>query len=125
MRNDREENKRLGKRIAQKLNGTIGSDATIIPMKGVFSADRWGAEAVTKMDRIVSGEWYGEEADSAPVESTKVHLGRTKVEMMDVNAHINDPQFAHMAVTLLYDRIEFKKSEDVGDRLYNLAARRI
>ncbi len=109
MRTNQEENKRLGKIIAHKLNGTIGPAAIIIPKKGFSSLDRRGGKKMTKIDGTVSGEWYDEEADSALVESIKVHLDHAKVEMMEVDSHINDQEFAHMAVTLLCDMIGVKK----------------
>jgi uncharacterized protein (UPF0261 family) len=109
MRTNREENEILGKSIAQKLNGTMGPAAVIIPKKGFSSLDRRGWKKMTKIDGAVSGEWYDEGIDSALVESIKTHLDQAKVEMVEVDAHINDPEFAHRAVTLLCDMIEVQK----------------
>ena len=56
---------------------------------------------MTTIEGSVSGEWHDETANSALIESIKNHLDSSKVKLMEVDAHINDPEFAEIAVDLL------------------------
>jgi uncharacterized protein (UPF0261 family) len=53
------------------------------------------------MDGTITGEWYDPEADLALINSLKQHLDLSRVSFQEVDCHINDPQFAEIAVELL------------------------
>jgi uncharacterized protein (UPF0261 family) len=101
MRTDVAENKILGKKIAAKANAATGPTAIIIPNKGFSALDRAGGKKMTRIDGTVAGEWYDEAANSALIGSIKNHLDTNKVQLVQVEAHINDPEFADEAVDLL------------------------
>lgn len=101
MRTNVEENQILGKRIAEKLNGSVGPAAIIIPRKGFSVLDRAGGNKKTTIDGTVSGEWHDEAANAALIESIKGHLDASKVRCVEVDAHLTDPAFADAAVQLL------------------------
>jgi uncharacterized protein (UPF0261 family) len=101
MRTDVDENRILGKIIAEKANRSTGPVAIIIPLKGFSALDRLGGPKMTTIEGSISGEWHDEMANSALIDSIKAHLDSSKVKLMEVQAHINDPEFAETAVDLL------------------------
>jgi len=101
MRTDVDENRILGKIIAEKANRSTGPVAIIIPLKGFSALDRLGGPKMTIIEGSISGEWHDEMANSALIDSIKAHLDSSKVKLMEVQAHINDPEFAETAVDLL------------------------
>jgi uncharacterized protein (UPF0261 family) len=101
MRTTMKENRILGKILAEKGNRSTGPAAIIIPLKGFSALDRSGGPKMTTIEGSVSGEWHDETADSALIESIKDHLDTSKVKLLEVEAHINDPKFAEIAVNLL------------------------
>jgi uncharacterized protein (UPF0261 family) len=103
MRTNVEENQILGKKMAEKLNGSVGPAAIIIPKKGFSALDRAGGKKMTRIDGTVSGDWHDETLNSALIESLKAQLDASKVRFVEVDAHINDPEFAEAAVQLLVE----------------------
>lgn len=101
MRTNVDENRILGKTIAEKANRSTGPVAIIIPLKGFSALDRSGGPKMTTIDGSISGEWHDEMVNSALIESIKSHLDSSKAKLMEVDAHINDPEFAEIAVNLL------------------------
>ncbi len=101
MRTNVEENRILGKTIAEKANRSIGPVGIIIPKKGFSALDRSGGPKMTTIEGSTSGDWHDETVNSALIESIKEHLGTSKVRLVEVEAHINDPEFAETAVELL------------------------
>jgi uncharacterized protein (UPF0261 family) len=76
----------VGRVMAEKLNKALGPTAVIIPKRGVGG-----------------GGWQDEpEADLAFVNSLKKHL-KPGIEVLEVDAHINDMLFAEKAVALLLE----------------------
>jgi uncharacterized protein (UPF0261 family) len=106
MRTDVEENRILGKTIAEKANRSTGPAAIIIPLKGFSALDRSGGPKMTTIEGSTSGEWHDETANSALIESIKDHLDSSKAKLFEVDAHINDPEFAEIAVDLLIKMIK-------------------
>jgi len=92
MRTTKEENERLGKIIAEKLNRAKGPVTFIMPLKGVSSIDREGQP------------FYDAEADAAFLKSLKNTL-TDKVKLVEMDTDINDPQFAVKAVDLLLESL--------------------
>ena len=106
MRTDVKENRILGRTIAEKANRSTGPAAIIIPLKGFSVLDRPGGPKMTTIDGSASGDWHDEMANSALIESIKDHLDTSKVKLVEVDAHINDREFAETAVELLSGMIK-------------------
>ncbi|GIX06271.1 MAG: hypothetical protein KatS3mg115_0674 [Candidatus Poribacteria bacterium] len=89
MRTTPEENRKLGEIIARKLSAAKGPVVFFFPKKGVSAIDREGQP------------FYWPEADAAFLEGFKAHVA-PHVRVVEMDAHINDPEFAEaMAQTLL------------------------
>ena len=88
MRTNEEENEMLGKTLAQKLNRSSAPVSVLLPLKGISQIDSEG------------GIFYNPGADRVLFESIKDHIN-DKVEVIDVNAHINDDIFAEALVARL------------------------
>ena len=76
------ENVKLGEIIAAKLNKTTGPTAVFIPLRGVSMID---AEGMPFHDPV---------ADAALFGALRSHLDRSKVDLVELDLHINDPAFA-------------------------------
>ena len=80
----------LGRIIAEKLNKTTGPTALFVPLRGVSMIDAPGQP------------FHAPEADQALFEALRKHLDHTKVDLVELDLHINDPAFAEaMAARLL------------------------
>lgn len=88
MRTTAEENAKLGEVIADKLNQSKGKTALMIPLKGISAIDQEGQP------------FYDLEADTALFNVLREKLSEN-VELVEVDAHINDPAFASALVTKL------------------------
>ena len=73
---------KLGEIIARKLNRTTGPTALFLPLRGVSMID---AEGMPFHDPI---------ADAALFDALRATLDRSKVELVELDLHINDPAFA-------------------------------
>ncbi|MGZ8502623.1 MAG: Tm-1-like ATP-binding domain-containing protein [Candidatus Limnocylindrales bacterium] len=82
MRTTPEECARLGEIIAGKLNGATGPTALFVPLRGVSAID---AEGMPFHDPV---------ADAALFAALRSGLDRSKVELIELDLHINDPAFA-------------------------------
>jgi uncharacterized protein (UPF0261 family) len=92
MRTTPEENDRLGKEIAQKASAARGPTALLVPLRGVSSIDREG------------GPFWWPEADRALFQSLRNWLS-PQVRLIELDLHINDPEFAHRAAATLLEMI--------------------
>ncbi|MFO0866360.1 MAG: Tm-1-like ATP-binding domain-containing protein [Gemmataceae bacterium] len=88
MRTTPEENDKLGKEIAEKASAASGPTAVLIPLRGVSAIDREGQP------------FWWPEADHALFQSIRNWIG-PMVKLVELDLHINDPQFATQAATLL------------------------
>ncbi|MBE7554974.1 MAG: Tm-1-like ATP-binding domain-containing protein [Anaerolineales bacterium] len=89
MRTTPQECAELGRIIASKLNQAAGPTVLFIPLKGVSAIDQEGQP------------FYLPEADAALFESLRRNI-RPPVELVELDLHINDPEFAAaMAARLL------------------------
>ena len=92
MRTNREENRKMGKIFAEKANASTGPVAFLIPLKGVSILDG-------------DGELFCDrDADQAMFDALKANL-REDIEVVELDANINDPQFSAKAVEMLLDLI--------------------
>jgi len=89
MRTTPEENAELGRIIATKLNQTTGPTALFIPLGGVSMIDAEGYP------------FHSPEADQALFAAIREHLDTSKVELIELPYHINDPAFAQALVEKL------------------------
>jgi uncharacterized protein (UPF0261 family) len=81
MRTTADENREIGRRIADKLSRSRGPVVLMLPMRGVSMLDADGKE------------FQSREADEALFSSLKQHAGKN-IEVREIDAHINDPEFA-------------------------------
>jgi uncharacterized protein (UPF0261 family) len=82
MRTTADECRSIGGRIAAKLNASTGPVTLMIPLRGVSMIDADGQP------------FHDPVADSALFESLRAGIG-ANVTLKEVDAHINDPSFAH------------------------------
>ena len=90
MRTTIEDNQKLGKVIAEKLNRAKGPTTFIMPKQGVSLIDKEGQP------------FYDAEADAAFLESLKDNLDK-QVQLVEMDTDINDEKFATMAANLLLE----------------------
>jgi uncharacterized protein (UPF0261 family) len=100
MRTTSEQNAILGRQIAEKANMSTGAVTIVLPLKGVSAIDCPGQP------------FHDPDADHALFESIRTNLD-TKVKLVEVDAHINDPVFAARLVTE-YLEIKEKKTNDLA-----------
>ncbi len=81
MRTTPEESAELGRQIARKLSAARGPVALFIPLRGVSAISGEG------------GPFYDADADAALIGALRKNIGKN-VEVHEVDAHINDPEFA-------------------------------
>ena len=82
-----EEMAAVGELMAAKLNRATGPTAVIIPMKGLAEKDRPGAI------------YYHPEGIRAFTEALEKHIA-PEIKVVELNAHINDLEFAQQAVEI-------------------------
>lgn len=91
MRTTPEECAKIGEIIANKLNQSTGQTALFIPLRGVSAIDH------------KDQPFYLPEADMALFNAIRAHLNQDIVELVELDLHINDPEFATaMAQHLLH-----------------------
>jgi len=91
MRTTALENKQLGEVIAGKLNAAKGKTALMLPLGGVSMLDATGQA------------FWGEEEDRALFDALRGKIDRKKVELVEMNSNINDPEFAIAAAKKLIE----------------------
>lgn len=94
MRTTPEECAQLGKIIAEKLNATTGPTVLFVPLKGVSMID------------AVGQPFYSAEADAALFEALRQTIDRTRVELVELDLHINDPAFAQAMAGRLVEMLK-------------------
>jgi len=90
MRTSAEENRRMGQVFARKANEAKGPVAFLIPLRGVSILDGDGQPFCDR------------EADAAIFEAIKANL-RQDIAVVEMDANINDPEFAVKAVEMMLD----------------------
>ncbi len=95
MRTNVEENRQLGEIFAKKANAATGPVAFLIPLRGVSMLDGDGERFCDR------------EADQAFLESLKENL-EPDVPVIEIDANINDAQFADSAVGTLLQLLAVK-----------------
>jgi uncharacterized protein (UPF0261 family) len=99
MRTTVEENVKLGKKIAEKLNQAKGYTVLMLPLAGVSMIDAPGQA------------FYGKEEDENLFNELRKGINPKVVRLEEYNLHINDKEFAEKAAQNLIDMMNKKKSE--------------
>lgn len=82
MRTTPDECAELGRIIAEKLNAASGPTVMMLPLGGVSAIDKDGQP------------FHHPDADEALFDALREHLDQDVVELVEVEHHINDPEFA-------------------------------
>ena len=90
MRTNEDENIILGKNIANKLNGSQGKVAVLLPLKGISIVSAEG------------GIFYAPQTDEILFDSIKEHI-QDSIPVVEIDSNINDEVFAERAVHTLLD----------------------
>lgn len=98
MRTNKEENKLLGEKIAEKLNLAKQDTVLIIPNKGLSGIDKEGEV------------FYGPEEDKILFDSIKKNLNSDVVKIIDMDTVINDKNFAETAAQELIHMMNRKNN---------------
>lgn len=94
-----EENIAFGIKMAEKLNQCKNNAVLLLPLRGISMNDKPGSE------------YYGPEEDRALFFTLKKMIKNPLIEVIDVDAHINDPSFAMLAADKLITLIEADKKK--------------
>lgn len=90
MRTTPAENDKLGKEIAEKASAARGPTAILVPLRGVSGIDKEG------------GTFWWPEADQALFASLRNWIA-PQVRLVELDLHINDPEFARIAAETLLE----------------------
>jgi len=93
MRTSPSECREIGCRIAEKLNESAGPVVLLLPLKGLSMIDREGEP------------FFDPEANQALFESLRNYL-QPNVKLVELDLHINDPEFAETAASRLLRLLE-------------------
>lgn len=93
MRSTKEENAKLGKIMADKLNKAKGPTTVVIPKRGVSAIDKEGQP------------FYDPEADGSFAKALKSNLSK-QVRVVEMDSHINDEQFASCIANVLLENLK-------------------
>jgi uncharacterized protein (UPF0261 family) len=94
MRTTPEECRQLGERLAAKLNAAVGRTALFVPLRGV------------SMIAVEGQPFHDPEADEALFEALRANVDRSRVELHELDADVNDPSFALAMANRLHELIE-------------------
>ena len=92
-----EENVTFGIKVGEKLNQCKNNAVLLLPLQGISMNDKVGSE------------YYGPREDQALFITLKKVINNPLVEVIDVDAHINDEAFAIFAARKLVALMEMKK----------------
>jgi|SRR5690625_813944 len=98
MRTTREENNQLGKIIADKLNMNEAPSVLFLPLKGVSGIDAPGKP------------FYGPEENQSLFDALRKNVTNEAVEIIELDNHINDEEFAIAMAHKLIQLIEKQES---------------
>jgi uncharacterized protein (UPF0261 family) len=90
MRTSVEENAEIGRRIAERLSGATGPATLFLPLRGVSMLDDDGMP------------FRDPDADEALFAAIRAGLDQGRVELVELDLHVNDPDFAAAMVDRLH-----------------------
>lgn len=91
MRTTVSENKQIGAKLAEKLNMSVGKTVLLLPLRGVSEIDDEGRP------------FYGPEEDQALFTTMQKDINPDRVELISLDNHINDREFARFAAKKLIE----------------------
>jgi uncharacterized protein (UPF0261 family) len=94
MRTTPDECTELGRIIAEKLNAATGPAVLMLPVRGVSMID------------APDQPFYDPEADAALFDALRTHIDPDVVELVELDMHINDPEFADAFAERLIELLE-------------------
>ena len=94
MRTTVDENRAIGEAIASKLNLSTGPCTLMLPLRGVSMIDADGQP------------FWGPEEDAVLFDTLKTNVDSQRVDIVEMDAHINDDEFACAAAQKLIDLME-------------------
>ena len=97
MRTTVDENAKLGAKLAEKVNQSVGPCAVLLPLKGVSMIDAEGQP------------FYGPDEDAALFEAIRAGIDPERAELIEMDNNINDEAFAEAAVAKLLELMERAK----------------
>jgi uncharacterized protein (UPF0261 family) len=100
LRTTPEECAAIGRTTATRLNRATGPVTVLIPLQGVSAIDKLG------------GPFYSPEALNSYRSALKATLNST-IELVELDAHINDDSFARAATDLLLQSLRAGKASQV------------
>lgn len=98
MRTTPQENQELGAILARKLNAATGPVTLILPLQGVSAIDREGKP------------FYDPAADARLFDAVRNNMGQ-HVRLVELDRHINDPEFASVIVQEFLKQAELLKQQ--------------
>ncbi len=101
MRTTPDECREIGRRIAERLNAARGPTVLLLPLRGVSMIDAEGQP------------FHDPDADHALFDALRAHV-RPPVEMVELDAHINDPAFAAELAGRLLRLLEPERNDARG-----------
>lgn len=96
MRTTKEENKRIGEVMAEKLNQSTGNTTLMLPLKGLSGLD------------IEGKKFYGPEENAVLFDTLREHIDTEKVNVVEIDTDVNDKDFAEAAAAKLIKLIDNK-----------------
>jgi uncharacterized protein (UPF0261 family) len=103
MRTNVDENRELGRILAEKVNQSTGPVKVLLPLFGVSQLDSLG------------GEFWWPEADQGLFQSIRQNL-RADIAVIAIEANINDPTFADRAAQELLEMMKKRNSKASAPR---------
>jgi uncharacterized protein (UPF0261 family) len=94
MRTTIEENRKLGEKLAEKLNAAHSPTVLMLPLKGVSMIDAEGQA------------FYGLDEDAMLYDTLRKLVDKSKVTVIEMDNHINDQVFSDAAAQKLIDLME-------------------
>ena len=99
MRTNAEENRLLGKKIAEKLNMATRETVLLMPLQGLSGID------------IAGGPFEGQQENAVLFETLRTELKNELVRIVEVDQHINDAAFAEQAAETLMQLMKERNDE--------------
>ncbi len=93
LRTNIEENKKMGKMIAEAANESTGPVVILVPLKGVSMLDSEG------------GRFWDPEADAACYDAIKANV-KPEIKIIESDHNINDPEFSGLCANTLLDLLK-------------------
>jgi uncharacterized protein (UPF0261 family) len=118
MRLTRNEITKLGEIMANKVNNTTAPTAVVVPLKGWSAYDQVdGPFCCDSMGKTASFKWHDPGTSEAFLASLEkqMDISRSNLEVLKVDVHINDPEFASMVAQILLEMLDGKwKRGNIG-----------